>query len=482
MLPLYSLALLIALVISAPVWLWRMATQGKYRAGLKQRLGRIPQALHQTVKEKKVIWLHAVSVGEVLAASRLITDLELALPNHAIVISTTTNTGQALAQKKFGAARTFYLPLDFTTLINRYLRALKPELLILMESEFWPNLIAAAARRGTPIAVANARISDRSLPRYLALRKLWQPILTPIALFCAQSPQDAQRLQQLGIPKEKIQTPGNLKFDTTTPTPSPLLNLLRAHLPPSEGRHPERSEGSPLPPTHLNRSTPFQPLSSTTSTEGRPPSSTPPNFVIPTVAEGPAFKPGVATNAEGTPNLIIAGSTLENEEAQLITAFKKLNSNAVLLIAPRHPERFNSVASLTKMTRLSTWRESPTPIPPNSILLLDTIGDLASLYSIASLAFIGGSLINAGGHNPLEPAQFAVPVLIGPHYQNFRSIVETLIAAEAITITTPETLAANLTTPNTQQGINAQKVFASQSGSTARTITALLELIKEDRN
>jgi 3-deoxy-D-manno-octulosonic-acid transferase len=206
----YNLAMLAALVLGAPWWLWKMATTHKYREGLMERLGRVPIRLRPA---RPVIWLHAVSVGEVLAVSRLVSELDRAFPGHQLVISTTTRTGQALARERFGANRVFYCPLDLPSAVSAYLNVLQPKLFILAETEFWPNLLSGCYRRGIPVAVVNARISDRSWPRYLRLRSLWQPFLSHLSAVLAQSDTDAERLKAIGCSSERVSVAGNLKFD-----------------------------------------------------------------------------------------------------------------------------------------------------------------------------------------------------------------------------------------------------------------------------
>ncbi len=200
-------------MLGSPFWLLRMLTAGKYRAGLAGRLGSVPQALREYARGHRTIWLHAVSVGEIIAAGRLIAELENALPEHRICISTTTLTGHTLAQQRFGSERVFYFPLDFAFIVRRYLRALAPEMVVLVETELWPNLLLQCGRRHVLVAVVNARISDRSLPRYRRLRGLWRPLLAKIALFCAQSEVDAARLRSIGAPAERVRVLGNQKFD-----------------------------------------------------------------------------------------------------------------------------------------------------------------------------------------------------------------------------------------------------------------------------
>ncbi len=221
----YSFLLGAGLFVSAPWWLLRMATTARYREGLRERLGRVPPALREAVRNRRVLWVHAVSVGEVLAVTRLITELESALladaspqdqadvPGQAsgwrVVVSTTTRTGQALARERFGAERVFYLPLDFRWTVRAYLRALQPSLLLLAESELWPRLLYESHREQIPVAVVNARISDRSFKRARRLRPLWRPVLQRVAKFLAQGQADAERLRALGAEPGTVAMVGN---------------------------------------------------------------------------------------------------------------------------------------------------------------------------------------------------------------------------------------------------------------------------------
>jgi len=424
----YNLALLAALLASAPWWLWRMATTHKYRAGLGERLGRVPARLREA-GARPLIWLHAVSVGEVLAVTRLVAEMDRALPGYRLVISTTTRTGQALARERFGAARVFYCPLDLPWAVQAYLKALRPRLLILAETEFWPNLLSACFRRGTAVAVVNARISDRSWPRYRRLRWVWRPFLGRLSRVLAQSGVDAERLTALGCQPARVSVPGNLKFDVRAAQQAEATRLL--------------SE----------------------------------------LGAGLRF--------------VVAGSTLEGEEAALLEAWPRLlaaDERLVMVIAPRHPERFGAVAALMQKSGIpwckrTEWSAGtagePRPLQPGTIVLLDTIGELASVYSVAAVAFVGGSLVPAGGHNPLEPAQFGVPIVMGPHYTNFRAITEDLRAHDALCITAQEELALTLTgllqKPNVAiaMGERAKRVFDQQAGATERTLGAIENLLAE---
>src|SRR5450631_4143106 len=218
----YSALLLLALLLSTPWWLLEMARHGKYRIGWRERLGMVPNRLFDRVSPD-TIWIHAVSVGEVLAVSRMVDELKARLPGWRVVISTTTDTGQKLARQRFGDSDVFYFPLDFGFAVGAYLQALRPKLLVLAESEFWPNLLHEARLSGAATAVVNARVSDRSLPRYQRFRKLLERVMQNVDVFLAQSDEDARRLVQIGAPAERVHVGGNLKFEVKPPEEPPIF-------------------------------------------------------------------------------------------------------------------------------------------------------------------------------------------------------------------------------------------------------------------
>jgi 3-deoxy-D-manno-octulosonic-acid transferase len=417
---LYNLALVLVLVLGAPWWLFRMATTQKYREGLLERLGFVQPALVHSLKGlagRQVIWVHAVSVGEVLAVSRLIAELDAGLSEYFTVISTTTRTGQVLARERFGADRVFYCPLDLPWAVRAYLNLLKPRLLVLAETEFWPNLLSGSFRREIPVVVANARISDRSWPRYRRLRGLWRPFLSRLTRVLAQTLTDANRLKSLGCLPERVTVSGNLKFDVTAGKEAEATRILR--------------------------------------------------------------------QLAGELRLIVAGSTLEGEESALLAAWSKLlktDNTLAMVIAPRHPERFGAVAELLRDSGFR-WRKrseiGDSKLAPGEIVLLDSIGELASVYSLASVAFVGGSLVPAGGHNPLEPAQFGVPVMMGDHYENFQGIMSAMIDDEAITVVHPTKFADALAdllknkSATSAMGERGRNAFEKQAGATARTVAVI---------
>lgn len=426
---LYSLGLLAALLFASPYWLLRMLRGSRYRHGLAQRLGFVPRELSALAAGRRTLWLHAVSVGEVIASTQLVKFLDELDAETQVVISTTTQTGQQLAQKRFATrdARVFYYPLDFAWSVRRYLRVLQPRAVVLMESELWPRMIWEAWRARIPIIVVNGRISDRSLPRYRALRWFWRPFFRKLALVMAQSEEDARRFVEIGVPSAIVQNAGNLKYDVRLVEEACITKTLRTHLP-SGAR------------------------------------------------------------------VLVAGSTLEGEESKLLEAFTALRAcqpNSVLILAPRHPQRFSAVESLVRTAGLpydlrSRWMENPISIHAGSVFLLDSIGELTSVYALASLAFIGGSLVPAGGHNPLEPAQFGVPIAMGPHGENFRDIIDALRQQEAIHICKPELLTDTLhssleATPATiAMGQRARAVFEQQTGASQRCLHVIQQMLSEE--
>ena len=427
----YSLLLTLALVLSSPWWLLRMVTTQRYREGLRQRVGALPTGLLHHVTGQRVVWVHAVSVGEVLAASRLVAELETALGSGwTVVLSTTTRTGQALARQRFGADRVFYYPLDFAFAVRSYLHALKPAALILMESELWPRMLHECQRRGIPVAVANARVSDRSFRRTRRFAKLWLRMGRHVTLWAAQSKDDANRLRWLGIEPKRIIIPGNLKFDIRAPRESRMPDLIR------------------------------------TIADGRP--------------------------------ILVAGSTVAtdvNEEQFVLDAWRGKvckRFNMLLVIAPRHPERFDEVIALAapfgavRATDLMRLADTSRSLPNANVVVLDTVGDLAAVYETATLAFVGGSMVAKGGHNPLEPAQFGVPIIMGTSWENFRDIVHSLASNGGLKYLPSDdahSLESALLTLLDQPeymarvGKAARRVFENQQGATARTVGALVELL-----
>jgi 3-deoxy-D-manno-octulosonic-acid transferase len=430
MMVVYSALFLAVLVLGAPYWLLRMATSGRYRAGLTQRLGLVPLRLYVLIRLREVIWIHAVSVGEVLAATRLVAELSATLGDEwVVVVSTTTATGQMLAQERFGTARVFFYPLDIGWAVRAYLKVLQPRMLVLMESELWPRMLVECGRTGVPVAVVNARVSDRSFARGMRVRAIWGRALRRVTLFLAQSGEDARRLVAMGAREESMRVAGNLKYDVRAPKQSRVVELIR---------------------------------------------------------EAVRDRPVVVAGST-------AGSGEDEEERALMLHWPsvlKAIPEAVLVVAPRHPERFAAVYSVMKehgtVRATELLAGTAGPVVQGGNILLDTIGDLSAVYGMAQVAFVGGSLVRKGGHNPLEAAQFGVPVMMGPSYENFRDVVERMQGVDGILILEkPEDLGHALITLLTNRemaaaiGERGREVFEAQAGATDRTVEALVKLLEE---
>jgi 3-deoxy-D-manno-octulosonic-acid transferase len=419
---LYSALLAAGLLVSLPYWLAQMLSQGKYRAGLRERLGAVPERVGLQAKQP-VIWIHAVSVGEALAVTGVAAELKKRLPNHRLVISTTTDTGQKLARERFGGENVFYFPLDFKFAIQPYMQLLHPELIVLAETEFWPNFLRLAHASGARVAVVNARISDRSWPGYRRFRWLLARVLKNVNLFLAQTAEDARRLENIGAPPERVRTVGNLKYDISPPAALLVVASLRS-----------------------------------------------------------------ALAQAGAGPVIVCGSTVEGEEPILLAAFKNVlaaHPKAVMILAPRHPERFAAVAQMLEHLGVSFRKRSEWISEPlaGSVLLLDTIGELSALYALADVAFVGGSLVPRGGHNILEPAQHGVPVLVGNHTENFRDIVTLFQNRDAVRVVGPDeflpVLMELLSHPEERASLSrrAADTLRSQTGATQKTVDALVKLL-----
>jgi 3-deoxy-D-manno-octulosonic-acid transferase len=415
---LYSAVLAVVLLLSLPYWAFQMLHRGKYRAGLAERLGRVPARILDAGKSS--IWVHAVSVGEVLAVSGVIQQLRTRFPDHRVVVSTTTATGQKLARERFGDANVFFFPLDFTFALRPYFAALRPDLIVIAETELWPNFFRLAHARGAKIAVINARISDRSFPRYRLVARWLAPVLDRVDLFLAQGREDAGRIVAIGASPERVESVGNLKFDIPPGSTSPLVQQLRGATPPP---------------------------------------------------------------------VVVCGSTVEGEEPIVLDAFRVVQQrfpDALFILAPRHPERFQSVADLLaasglRFCRRSQW--SGERLDQGGVFLLDTIGELADVYQLANVAFIGGSLVPRGGHNILEAARFGVPVIVGPYTGNFRDMMNTFLAVQAVRVSDAAHLGDQInellsdSAVASTLGEKARATWRAHTGATERTLARIESLM-----
>ena len=363
----YSLLLAAAMLVALPYFAVQGLRHGKYWRNLAERMGHLPPGLVERGRRSPgALWIHAVSVGEVVAAVPLARRLKERFPGRRLVISTTTITGQRMARERIGWADDFfYFPLDWAWVVRRVFRAVRPALVVILEVEIWPNFLRIARRSGVPVVFASARVSERSFRRYRLTDGLIRRVLADASAFLPQTEEDARRLLALGAPEERVKISGNLKFDV----PPPARNALAG------------------------------------------------------------WVAGEAARGKRTP-VIVAGSVVAGEENGVLDAFARVRErhpNALLVLAPRKPERFEAAAQLADvrgwgMVRRSGLALDGALVDGAGILLLDTIGELGGLYDVADLVFVGGSLVRAGGHNILEPAALGKAPVFGPHMDNFREI------------------------------------------------------------
>jgi 3-deoxy-D-manno-octulosonic-acid transferase len=377
---LYSALTAAGLVLLAPYFAALGLRRGKYLHSLRERLGAVPREIAARAEAApESIWIHAVSVGETLAAVPLAERLKQRFPGAPLFVSTTTATGQAVARERVKAADgVFYFPLDWSASVRRVFRAVRPGIVVILETEIWPNFLREARRRGVPVVFANARVSAGSFRRYRGVNR-WLGnfvgrVLGDAQAFLAQSETDAQRLRELGAPAERVEVAGNLKYDLGPPAQNAFVTWL--------GDQVKQQERWPV---------------------------------------------------------VVAGSVVEDEEEPVLAAYDIVQRQwrrALLVLAPRKPERFAAAEQIAaergwKVARRSRVKEGGSLGEDIDVLLLDSIGELAGLYVLADAVFVGGSLVAAGGHNILEPAWFAKPPVFGPSMDNFRDMATEFLSAGA---------------------------------------------------
>ena len=427
---LYSIATLVLFIAASPYFLYQALRHGKYIGSIGQRLGYLAVSFNLDGDES--IWVHAVSVGEVLSARPLISELRARYPKLRLFLSTTTLTGQQLARRSVSDVdAVFYFPFDWTFTARRTLNVVKPRLFVMIETEIWPNLLRECRRRGIKTVMVNGRISYRSFPRYRMIRPFIKRVLADIDRFCMQGEETSRRLIELGADPARVTVTGSLKFDSLERLPTP-------------GRGPER---------------------------------------VLRFFRVPQSRP-----------VIVAGSTLKGEEEPVIHAFNRMRAagtNAMLIIAARHPERFTDVERLCRQEGLAVVRRTELPIdsePRADAVVLDTIGELAQLYQIATVVFVGGSLVPSGGHNILEPALYGKPIVFGPHMENFGEIADTFLSnGAAIQVRSgselEDTLVSLVGDPvlRARVGAAARALVESNRGARDRTLTVIRDLLPPDR-
>lgn len=417
----YSVLTALAFLAFTPHFLLHRFRHGKARRDFLGRWGGAPCLEPSSSR----IWVHAVSVGEVLAVAPLLEALRWVWPGLSIVLTTVTVTGQQIARQKFPDAEAiFYFPLDWAWAVRRALDRVRPCGFLTVDTEIWPNFLRECRRRGIGAALVNGRISDRSFPRYRWVRFFLSRVLNDLGLMCMQSKLDAERILELGAVPERVHVTGNLKYDAfNEPRSKPELDAF------------------------LDRALDQAPV-------------------------------------------LVAGSTVAGEEQLLVQAFLQLKETSPglrLLLAPRRPERFEAVATLLRLAGLSFVRRSARNGSPADVILLDTLGELFQVYGRATLCFIGGSLVPAGGHNPAEPAFHAKAILFGPHMENFRQMAgELLRESAAVQVRDSSELVRSFQKILSDQplrerlGQNARRVLDNNRGAAARTAELLLRALGPD--
>jgi 3-deoxy-D-manno-octulosonic-acid transferase len=407
---LYSFLLTIGFIILLPRFAIDAFRSGKYVTGLKQRLGNLPQI---NSNNNSVIWLHCVSVGEARAAQSLVRALLDRFPASRLVVSTTTVTGQQVANEIFAgqAAAVFYFPIDWAWTVRRALRAIQPSVVLIMETELWPRLFRECRKKQIPVALLNGRISNKSFQRYKLIRSFIRRVLGDLTLAMMQSPEDAGRIRELGVKEERVKVSGNLKFDSASAAPN-------AYLTSEFGERFNFSDHQPL---------------------------------------------------------IVAASTHAPEEAIIVEAFKQTRTShpeVRLLIAPRHPERFQEVGRLLAASGFTWARRSDPPSGEDAdcdVVLLDTIGELGAVYSLAEIVFVGGSIAPHGGHNVLEPAVQGVCTITGPYTHNFARITKAMRQEEAL-IQLPESSDFAAELASTMNRLLSDEKLRREIGARARSV------------
>ena len=427
----YSLLLSLGLLLLSPYFLFQALGHRKYITGLRERLGGLPK-----LDQQPVVWLHCVSVGETQAARPLVERIRKELPQHALVVSTVTLTGQKLARDLFRthAARVIYFPFDWMWVVRRALDAINPAVVVVMETELWPNFLRECKEREIPVALVNGRISRKSFARYLQIRFFLRRVLACLSVAVMQSEKDAERIRALGMREERVFSVGNLKFEAVGHTEQ--SNDFKERF-------------------RLTRDVP----------------------------------------------LVLAASTHAPEEKIVIESFKRLrqkHGDVRLMIAPRHPERFNEVAELIQTSGLSWARRTDAAKAGDAsaaVILLDTIGELPSTYSLATVVFVGGSIVDRGGHNVLEPAAHGVAVITGAHTHNFHAIVALLDEAKAMVQLPPlegeeavvalSELVRRLLVDaewRNELGSRAKEIVASNQGATEKTMQLIAPLFLQTQS
>jgi 3-deoxy-D-manno-octulosonic-acid transferase len=426
---LYDLTLLVAGLFLLPYVFFKGLPYGHGLAGIRQRLGLYPAADLQALRGNKVFWIHAVSVGEVRASLPLVKALKRQFPDSRIVLSGMTFTGHQVARAADGVDLAVFFPFDFSPIVKRALRAVNPDLIVIIETEIWPNFIRLAKRGGIPLVLANGRISQKSFPRYLALKKFVRPLLEKFSVIAMQDAAGARRIRALGAPAQLVQVTGNMKFDLPLTTAGPV---------------------------------------------------------------DPAQHDVLSDMLRG--KFVWVGGSIRSGEAEiLLHCHRTLIEQGIpsfLILAPRHPHRFSTVAELLKKEAVPFVQRSSlaaaAPVAEETqVLLVDTVGELTRFYALGQAIFVGASLVPLGGHNLLEPAQLGKPVLFGPHIFNFKEIAKLLLECGAgLKVNSGEELVEKLAVLFADQALRTEMgraglaLIRDNVGATERTLASIRTIVE----
>ncbi len=444
----YSVLIVAFFLVVSPYLLYQAIRYRKYIVSLPQRMGYLPVSFNLDGDDS--IWIHAVSVGEVLTIRALLPQLRERYPRLRLFVSTTTMAGQQVARSNLPFVdAVFYFPFDLGFIVNRTLKLVRPRLFIMMETEIWPNLLRACRRDGVKTALVNGRISTRSFPRYRLVRFFFRHVLDDVDRFCMQSDESARRVIEMGAPRERVSVTGSLKFDSLEMPAATDGGSRQSHAPsfmPTPSVHDVHQRGR----TRVLRYFRIKP--------GRP--------------------------------VVIAASTLKGEEEHVLEAFQRIRAtmtNTLLIVAPRKPERFDEVERLVRRAGWNVARRTELRVdaePRNDVVILDTIGELAQVFQVATVVFVGGSLVDAGGHNILEPAVFGKPIVFGPHMDNFAEIARTFLDnGAAVQVHSGRELESTLLellgdpVRRASLGAAARALVEANRGARAKSLAVIAELL-----
>jgi 3-deoxy-D-manno-octulosonic-acid transferase len=424
---LYNIVLFLASPFIIAYHLYRSLSRGRSPA-FAERFGSVARERLAMLGGDRPILVHAVSVGETIAVKPLLQRLKARFPERRIVLSSGTETGRSIARTIPEADLSVYLPFDFRFAARRFLRRLRPCIVVVVETEIWPNLLRVARGMGIPALLVNGRISDRSFGRYLKLKRFFRPVLGDLTSLCMQSDEDARRIVAIGAEPDRVVVAGNIKYDIPVTVPS-------------EGERKKLRAAFGIPAASL---------------------------------------------------VVTAGSTHAGEEETVLSAYRRLlarGTECFLVLVPRHPERAAEVAEILKRCAFPFSVRSALglregPFMPGEVLLVDTVGELMKFYALSDLVFVGGSLAPTGGHNILEPASLGVPALFGPHMHNFRESAALLLACGGgIQVNSGDELAAALQlllddgAKRIEAGMNGMRLLQENSGATERQMEVIESLM-----